>query len=50
MRTQATARRYRDSVVPGAALVDEAALARIFAGWTVDVGSASGHWVFIMAG
>ena len=41
MRTQATARRYRDSVVPGAALVDEAALGRIFAGWTVDVGSTS---------
>ncbi|MDQ0663204.1 pimeloyl-ACP methyl ester carboxylesterase [Arthrobacter ulcerisalmonis] len=39
LRTRATARRYRDRVVPGAALVDEAALGRIFAGWTVDVGS-----------
>ena len=41
LRTQATARRYRDRVVPGAALVDEAALGRIFAGWKVDVGSTS---------
>jgi pimeloyl-ACP methyl ester carboxylesterase len=40
-RTQATARRYRDHVAPGTALVDEAALVRIFAGWTVDVGSAT---------
>jgi pimeloyl-ACP methyl ester carboxylesterase len=39
VRTQATARRYRGSVAPGTALVDEAALGRIFAGWTVDVGS-----------
>lgn len=41
VRTQATARRYRDDVAPGMALVDEAALGRIFAGWTVDVGSAT---------
>ncbi len=39
VRTPATARRYRDHVVPGTTLVDEAALRRIFAGWTVDVGS-----------
>jgi pimeloyl-ACP methyl ester carboxylesterase len=39
VRTPATARRYRDHVVPGTTLVDEAALGRIFAGWTVDVGS-----------
>jgi pimeloyl-ACP methyl ester carboxylesterase len=39
VRTPATARRYRDHVVPGTRLVDEAALERIFAGWTVDVGS-----------
>ena len=39
VRTPATARRYRDHVVPGKTLVDEAALGRIFAGWTVDVGS-----------
>ena len=39
VRTSATARRYRDDVVPGTALVDEAALGRIFAGWSVDVGS-----------
>jgi len=37
VRTAATARRYRDHVVPGTTLADEAALGRIFAGWTVDV-------------
>ena len=41
MRTPATARRYRDHVAPGTALVDDAALGRIFAGWTVDVGSTA---------
>lgn len=41
VRTAATARRYRDHVVPGAALVDEAALGRIFAGWPVAVGSGT---------
>ena len=41
VRTRATARRYRDHVVPGTTLVDEAALQRIFAGWTVDVGSSA---------
>jgi pimeloyl-ACP methyl ester carboxylesterase len=41
VRTPATARRYRDRVVPGTTLVDEAALERIFAGWTVDVGSSA---------
>ncbi len=41
VRTPATARRYRDSVVPGTTLVDEAALGGIFAGWTVDVGSSA---------
>jgi pimeloyl-ACP methyl ester carboxylesterase len=39
VRTPDTARRYRDCVVPGTTLVDEAALGRIFEGWTVDVGS-----------
>lgn len=39
VRTSATARRYREHVVPGTTLVDEAALGRIFAGWKVDVGS-----------
>ena len=39
VRTRATSRRYREHVVPGTTLVDEAALERIFAGWTVDVGS-----------
>ncbi len=41
VRTQATARRYRDHVVPGTTLVDEAALQRIFAGWAVDIGSSA---------
>ena len=39
--TPATARRYRDHVLPGTRLVDETALERIFAGWTVDVGSGT---------
>jgi pimeloyl-ACP methyl ester carboxylesterase len=39
VRTPATARRYREHVAPGGALVDEAALSRIFAGWKVQVGS-----------
>lgn len=38
VRTPQTARRYRDHVVPGTVLVDEAALGRIFARWSVDVG------------
>jgi pimeloyl-ACP methyl ester carboxylesterase len=41
VRTPATARRYRDHVVPGTRLVDELALERIFGGWTVDVGSGA---------
>jgi pimeloyl-ACP methyl ester carboxylesterase len=41
VHTPATAGRYRDHVVPGAALADEAALERIFAGWSVDVGSGA---------
>jgi pimeloyl-ACP methyl ester carboxylesterase len=41
VRTPATARRYRDHVVPGTTLVDESALGRIFAGWPVDVGSGT---------
>ncbi|MGM9473292.1 alpha/beta fold hydrolase [Pseudarthrobacter sp. YS3] len=32
---------FEDYFVPGMALVDEAALGLIFAGWTVDVGSAT---------
>jgi len=39
VRTRATARRYRDSVLPGTTLVDEAALERIFSSWRVDLGS-----------
>lgn len=41
VRTPATARRYRDHVLPGTALVDEAALERIFAGWPVDLGTGT---------
>ena len=39
VRTRATARRYRDHVLPGTTTVDQAALERIFAAWEVDVGS-----------
>jgi pimeloyl-ACP methyl ester carboxylesterase len=39
VRTRATARRYREHVVPGTTLVDERALERIFSGWAVDVGT-----------
>jgi pimeloyl-ACP methyl ester carboxylesterase len=39
VRTRATARRYREQVVPGTALVDETALERIFARWAIDFGS-----------
>jgi pimeloyl-ACP methyl ester carboxylesterase len=39
VRTPATARRYRDHVVPGTTLVDEAGLARIFDGWAIDLES-----------
>ncbi|MGA7207198.1 MAG: alpha/beta fold hydrolase, partial [Specibacter sp.] len=39
VRTPATARRYRDHVVPGTELVDEAGLGRIFSEWAVDAGS-----------
>ncbi len=40
VRTPENARRYRDFVVPGNALVDEDALGCIFANWSVDVESA----------
>lgn len=39
VRTPATARRYRDHVVPGTKLADETALGRVFSAWAVDVGS-----------
>lgn len=39
VRTPFTARRYRDHVAPGTALVDAPASARIFSGWRVDVGA-----------
>jgi pimeloyl-ACP methyl ester carboxylesterase len=41
IRTPATARRYRDHVWPSRSLVDETALERIFARWTIDLGSAA---------
>jgi pimeloyl-ACP methyl ester carboxylesterase len=37
VRTRATARRYRDAVVPGTTLVDEPALERIFSSWNLNV-------------
>lgn len=39
VRTAAHARRFREHTWPGITLVDEEALGRIVAGWTVDVGS-----------
>ncbi|WBM79938.1 alpha/beta fold hydrolase [Cryobacterium breve] len=36
VRTRATARRYRDGVVPGQTLVDEDALGRLFARWPLE--------------
>ena len=50
VRTRATARRYRDHVAPGAALVDQAALGRIVAGWSVDVGTPTSVPTLIVAG
>jgi pimeloyl-ACP methyl ester carboxylesterase len=41
VRTAATARRYRDTVLPGTALVDEAGLERIFAGWAIELGGGT---------
>jgi pimeloyl-ACP methyl ester carboxylesterase len=41
VRTPATARRYRSHIVPGTRLVDATGLGRIFAEWTVDVGSGT---------
>ncbi|MET1053258.1 MAG: alpha/beta hydrolase [Mycetocola sp.] len=41
VRTPAMARRYRDAVVPAIALCSDADLERIFANWTVDVGSTA---------
>jgi pimeloyl-ACP methyl ester carboxylesterase len=38
IRTPATARRYRDCVVPGTTVVDEASLGRIFSAWPIEVG------------
>ncbi len=50
VRTPATARRYRDHVVPGTVLADETALGRIFAGWAVDVGATFDGPTLIAAG
>jgi pimeloyl-ACP methyl ester carboxylesterase len=50
VRTAATARRYRDHVVPGTTLVDEAALGRIFAGWPVDAAGSFSGPTLIVAG
>ena len=50
IRTAATARRYRDHVYPGTLLVDQPALERIFANWSIDVGSGYGGPTLIAAG
>lgn len=51
VHTPATARRYRDHVVPGTTLVDEATLGRIFTGWMIDVGTGTfGAPTLIVAG
>lgn len=39
VRTSTTARRYRDRVWPSKDLVDEAVLGRIFANWSIDIGT-----------
>ena len=41
VRTAANARRFRDHVWPGITLVDEEAMGRVFAGWTIDIGSGT---------
>jgi pimeloyl-ACP methyl ester carboxylesterase len=51
VRTRETARRYRDHVAPGATLVDEEALTRIFGSWSLDLGSQTfGKPTLIAAG
>jgi pimeloyl-ACP methyl ester carboxylesterase len=50
VRTAATARRYRDHVVPGTTLVDEAALGRIFADWKIEIGAPFAKPTLIAAG
>ena len=50
VRTAATARRYRDHVLPGTTLVDEAALGRIFADWAVGTGATFAGPTLIVAG
>ncbi|WP_249522733.1 alpha/beta fold hydrolase [Modestobacter marinus] len=50
VRTRATARRYRDSVVPGTTVEDEAALERVFSGWAIDLGAGYGGPTLVVAG
>jgi pimeloyl-ACP methyl ester carboxylesterase len=50
VRTAATARRYRDHVVPGTTLVDETALGRIFSAWPVEIGQPFAGPTLIAAG
>lgn len=38
VRTPATARRYRDHVVPGTTAVDQEAVGRLFEDWAIDLG------------
>jgi len=41
VRTATNARRFRDHIWPGIKLVNEEAVGRIFAGWTIDIGSGT---------
>ncbi|QXG75586.1 alpha/beta hydrolase [Modestobacter sp. L9-4] len=50
VRTRTTARRHRDSVVPGMAVQDEVALERVLARWPVDVGTGSEVPTLLLAG
>lgn len=51
IRTPETARRYRDSVVPGTQLVDEAALTGVFTEWAIDMGRHTfSHPTLVVAG
>jgi len=51
IRTDATARRFRDHIAPAASLVDEAALTRIFSAWPITLtGAGTDLPVLIVAG
>jgi pimeloyl-ACP methyl ester carboxylesterase len=50
VRTAATARQYKDVVVPGTKLVDESALGRIFSGWQLDTSGTFSAPTMIIVG